>query len=57
MWGALLDLGILERNNATVAATALSFAKGAWIHRVHDVAAAHQALTVAAQLDKQAEEH
>lgn len=50
VWGALLDLGIGERTNATVAATALSFAKGVWIHRVHDVAAAHQALTVAAQL-------
>lgn len=56
VWGALLNLGLSERTNATVAATALSFSNGAWVHRVHDVAAAHQALTVAAQLDKQAEE-
>lgn len=50
VWGALLDLGVEQRTYATVAATVATYARGAAIHRVHDVAAAHQALTVASNL-------
>ncbi|MGE4506283.1 MAG: dihydropteroate synthase [Desulfovibrionaceae bacterium] len=48
--GSVLDLKVGERTNATVAATVMSYVGGAAVHRVHDVAAAHQALTVASRL-------
>ncbi len=50
VWGELLNLELEQRTNATVAATVMAFAKGVFVHRVHDAAAAHQALTVATQI-------
>ncbi len=50
VWGELLNLELDQRTNATVAATVMTFAKGVFVHRVHDVAAAHQALSVASQI-------
>ncbi len=41
---------VSERGTATTAATALTGAKGAFIHRVHDAAAAVDALRLAAEL-------
>ncbi|MBU1611965.1 MAG: dihydropteroate synthase, partial [Proteobacteria bacterium] len=48
VWGALLQLPLEKRLHATVAATAIMYSKGVFVHRVHDAAAAHQALSVAA---------
>ncbi len=50
VWGNLLDIPLEERGNATASATALAYAKGATIHRVHDVQRAQQALTIASQI-------
>lgn len=46
LWGDLLGLGPEERGNATQAGTALAAAKGALLHRVHDVALTAQTLAV-----------
>ena len=48
--GNLLDLPIGDRTLATAVASALCVARGARIHRVHDVAATRQALRLAAAL-------
>lgn len=50
LWHKLLGLDVDERLLPTVAATALSHAQGGLVHRVHDVMAAHQALTVSTAL-------
>lgn len=50
VWGGLLGLEAFERGLATAVATALAAFKGAAVHRVHDVAAARQALTISAAL-------
>ncbi len=50
LFGALLDLPVSERGPATAVATALCAARGARIHRVHDVAVARQALRLSALL-------
>lgn len=47
LWQKLLDLGPTERQTATAVATALTWAKGARIHRVHEVALARQSLRIA----------
>jgi len=47
-FGALLDLPVGERGQATSIASALCAAKGARIHRVHDVATTRMALRLAA---------
>jgi dihydropteroate synthase len=49
-FGALLDLPVDGRGPATTVATALCAAKGARIHRVHDVAATRLALRLAEAL-------
>ncbi len=46
LWGALLGLDKDERGGATQVATALLAARGVGIHRVHDVVAICQTLTV-----------
>ena len=50
IFGAILDLPVGERGLATAVASALCAAKGARIHRVHDVAATRTALRLAATL-------
>jgi dihydropteroate synthase len=50
MFGALLDLPVGERGMATATASALCAAKGARIHRVHDVAQTRMALRLAATI-------
>ncbi len=50
LFGTLLGLAPNARATATVAATALLWARGIFWHRVHDVDAVRQALTVAAAL-------
>ncbi|MHC1788915.1 dihydropteroate synthase [Solidesulfovibrio sp.] len=50
LFGALLDLPVEQRNQATAVASALCSAKGARIHRVHDVAGVKMALRLAASL-------
>ncbi|MHC1711559.1 MAG: dihydropteroate synthase [Solidesulfovibrio sp.] len=50
MFGALLGLPVGERGMATATASALCAAKGARIHRVHDVAATRMALRLAATI-------
>ncbi len=50
LWGKLLGLGPPERRTATAVATALTWAKGARIHRVHEVALARQSLRIAEAL-------
>ena len=50
LWGKLLGLGPTERRTATAVATALTWAKGARIHRVHEVALARQSLRIAEAL-------
>jgi dihydropteroate synthase len=47
LFGKLLGLGVHDREGATQAATALAYAKGALIHRVHSVNRAVQALALA----------
>jgi len=47
MFGKLLGLGVHERGAATQAAVAVLASRGIRIHRVHDVAATMQTLTVA----------
>lgn len=47
LFGGLLGLDVEQRSGATQVATALLGTKGVAIHRVHDVAAARQALTLA----------
>lgn len=47
LWQKLLDLGPSDRRTATAVATALTWAKGARIHRVHEVALARQSLRIA----------
>ncbi|EGJ51574.1 dihydropteroate synthase [Desulfocurvibacter africanus] len=47
LWQKLLGLGPLERQVATAVATALTWSKGASIHRVHEVALARQSLRIA----------
>ena len=47
IWGKLLGLQSGQRQVATLAATALLVARGVLVHRVHDVALARQAATVA----------
>ena len=50
LFGALLDLPVTERATATAVASALAVARGARIHRVHDVAGVRQALRLAVAL-------
>ncbi|MFO7817229.1 MAG: dihydropteroate synthase [Thermodesulfobacteriota bacterium] len=50
LWGKLLDLPINERNMANQVGTALAAKRGAGIHRVHDVAAARQTLTIVSEI-------
>lgn len=47
LFGGLLGLDVGQRTGATQVATALLGAKGVAVHRVHEVAAARQALTLA----------
>jgi len=47
LWGKLLGLEPANRQLATAVATGLLVARGVFVHRVHDVAGAHQAATVA----------
>lgn len=47
LWQKLLGLGPTQRRTATAVATALTWAKGARIHRVHEAAQAVQSLRVA----------
>jgi dihydropteroate synthase len=46
LWEKLLGLAVQERGRATAVATALMYAKGVGIHRVHDAAAAVEALGI-----------
>jgi dihydropteroate synthase len=50
LFGALLDLPVGERGPATAVASLLATARGARIHRVHDVAGLVRALRLAAAL-------
>lgn len=50
LFGDLFDLPLPRRGEATQVATALTVAKGARIHRVHDVAGAKRALRLAMEL-------
>ncbi|MDD4952443.1 MAG: dihydropteroate synthase [Desulfovibrionaceae bacterium] len=50
LWGGLLGLEVHERSGVTQAATALMAARGVAVHRVHEVDAARQALTVVLNL-------
>lgn len=50
LFGALLDLPVGGRDGATAVASALCAAKGARIHRVHDVAGVRNALRLAEAL-------
>lgn len=50
LFGDLLGLPVARRGAATQTATALLWQKGIFWHRVHDVAAARQGLTLAAAL-------
>ena len=52
VFGGLLGLPPQERGLATATATALLRARGIFWHRVHDVTAARQAMTVATALGK-----
>ncbi len=47
LWQTLLGLQPMERHLATAVATAMTWAKGARIHRVHEVALARQSLRIA----------
>jgi len=47
LWGKLLGLEAADRGLATAVATALLVARGALVHRVHDVARARQAAALA----------
>ena len=51
LWGGLLGLGVGERVNASMAATAVLWGKGVAVHRVHEPRLAVEALTVARALD------
>jgi dihydropteroate synthase len=50
LWGKLLGLEAGERQTATDVATGLLVARGVLVHRVHEVATARQAATVAAAM-------
>ena len=50
LWEKLLGLSVGERGTATQAATALCAARGAGIHRVHDVKSTRETLTVVREL-------
>lgn len=50
LFGALLDLPVGERDGATAVASVLCAARGARIHRVHDVAGVARALRLSAAL-------
>lgn len=50
LWQKLLGLGPSERQAATTVATALTWVKGARIHRVHEVALARRSLRIAEAL-------
>ncbi len=50
LWQGLLGLGVGERQNATMSATAILAAKGVPIHRVHEVQLAVQTLTIAREM-------
>ncbi|MEF2231773.1 MAG: dihydropteroate synthase [Pseudodesulfovibrio sp.] len=50
VWQGLLGLAVGERGNATQAATALTAAAGAAIHRVHDVKLTRQTLTIVREI-------
>jgi len=50
LWGKLLGLSINERDAANQVGTALAAKQGAGIHRVHDVAAARQTLTIVSEI-------
>lgn len=50
LWGTLLGLEAADRGLATAVATALLVARGALVHRVHEVAPARQAATLAAAI-------
>ena len=50
VWQGLLGLAVGERGNATQAATALTAASGAFIHRVHDVKLTRQTLTIVREI-------
>lgn len=52
LFGQLLGLGKNERATASAVATALLWERGVFWHRVHDVAAADEALALAASLHK-----
>lgn len=52
LFGQLLGLDVSSRTGATQVATALAFERGAWVHRVHDSAAAVAALTLAQAVGK-----
>jgi len=47
LWGQLLGLAPGQRQNATAVATGLLVARGVLVHRVHEVASAHQAGVIA----------
>ena len=51
VFGGLLGLPPHQRGLATATATAMLRSKGIFWHRVHDVAAARQAMTVALALE------
>ena len=50
VWQGLLGLAVGERGNATQAATALTAAAGAFVHRVHDVKLTRQTLTIVREI-------
>ena len=53
LWGQLLGLEPGQRQTATAVATGLLVARGVLVHRVHNVASAHQAALVALALAEQ----
>jgi len=50
VWQGLLGLAVGERGNATQIGTALTAARGAFIHRVHDVKLTRQTLTIVQEI-------
>ncbi|MDD3311500.1 dihydropteroate synthase [Pseudodesulfovibrio sp.] len=50
VWQGLLGLAVSERGNATQIGTALTAARGAFIHRVHDVKLTRQTLTIVQEI-------
>jgi len=50
VWQGLLGLAVGDRGNATQAGTAMTAAKGAFVHRVHDVKLTRQTLTIVREI-------